>query len=104
MQTVTLESSSPQSICRKAFPACCLYPASGIWRRKGHSGSQGSGEREAEPSYSSRFASPLEKPINCCAWDSPGPPQRTINGMLGLGKVMFLKLGPSIHISAPYHC
>lgn len=30
MQTVMLESSSPQSICRKAFPACCLYPASRI--------------------------------------------------------------------------
>lgn len=30
MQTVMLESSSPQSICRKAFPACCLYSASRI--------------------------------------------------------------------------
>lgn len=39
-----------------------------------------------------------------CAWGSRGPPQTTINGMLGLERVSeAYEARASVHISTPHH-
>lgn len=87
MQTVMLESSSPLSICRKAFPACCLCPASRICGEgRAILVPKGVGrERQSQataPDLQTLWKGQLTA-VPGTPWDLP---QRTINGNAGFGE------------------